>query len=307
MTRIFGAAAMFIATILWGVAFSAQRSGLDYVGPWVFTTLRSSVGVLALAVVIAVWDICRERRITLWGRAKSAAERKLLLTGGWWCGLVLTVASICQQAGLKYTTAGKTGFLTALYIFIVPLLGIFFKRKMNFNMWIGVALALSGAYLLCGSVGSINKGEWFIISGAFVYSMHIMVIDHYAGKCDCIRLSCIQFIVITVLASLSSLIVGESWRSDAVTSALPFWVFCGVGSSAIAFTLQMVAQRYLHPVTATLLMSLESVFAVVGGWIFLHEMLSGRELIGCAVIFAGVIISQLPAFGHSKKAGELCP
>jgi drug/metabolite transporter (DMT)-like permease len=294
MKKVYGSLAMLTATVLWGVAFSAQSAGMDHLGPWVFTTLRSFTGVLALLAVIAVSDLCREKKITLWGSAKTPEAKKTLLAGGWWCGLVLTAASICQQAGLKYTTAGKTGFLTALYIVIVPVLGIFLKRKVTLIMWLAVALALGGAYLLCGGIDSVNKGEWFVIACAFVYSLHILVIDRYAPKCDSVRLSCVQFLVAALLTALGALIAKEPCSKELITSSMPFWVFCGVGSSAAAFTLQIVAQKYLHPVTATLLMSLESVFAVLGGWIFLHELLSPRELFGCFVIFVSVIISQIP-------------
>lgn len=294
MKKLWGSTAMIIATILWGVAFSAQSSGMKYLDPLVFTALRSAVGVIALIVVIMVLDLFKEKRLTLWGSARTALAKKDLLIGGFWCGLVLSVGSVLQQYGVKYTTAGKTGFLTALYIVIVPVLGIFLKRKTSWLLWVAVVLALGGAYLLCGGIDTINKGEWFVIGCAFVYSMHILVIDRYAAKCDCVRLSCVQFITATVLTSLGALISGEPWSREAVIQSLPFWVFCGVGSSAVAFTLQMVAQKYLHPVTATLLMSLESVFAVLGGWVFLSEVLTPMELLGCAVIFAAVIISQIP-------------
>jgi drug/metabolite transporter (DMT)-like permease len=162
-----------------------------------------------------------------------------------------------------------------------------------------VILAMSGSYLLCGGLGSINRGEWFVIACAVIYSVHIMVIDRYAANCDCVRLSCLQFMVAAVLSAAGSLILREVWELDGIVSSLPFWMFCGVGSSAVAFTLQMVAQKYLHPVTATLLMSLESVFAVLGGWLFLREMLSIRELAGCGVIFCAIILSQLP-IGRKK-------
>ena len=286
--------AMLTATVLWGVAFSAQSSGMKFVEPMIFTSLRSLVGVLSLIVVIMVFDLCTEKRLTVWGRAKSKAGQRELLLGGLWCGLVISAASVCQQYGLKYTTAGKTGFLTALYIVFVPLLGIFLGRKTTPVLWLAVGLALGGSYLLCGGIGNVGKGEWFVIACAVLYSVHIMVIDRYAVKCDCIRLSCLQFAVATVMTALASRLSGEPWVLEKITAALPFWVFCGVGSSAIAFTLQMVSQKYLHPVTATLLMSLESVFAVLGGWLFLKELLSARELAGCAVIFAAIILSQLP-------------
>lgn len=295
MRKFWASAAMLTATVLWGVAFSAQSNGMKFVEPMLFTALRSAVGVISLLAVIALFDLCGEKRLTFWGKAHSREERCELLLGGLWCGLVISAASVCQQYGLKYTSAGKTGFLTALYIVIVPLLGIFFKRKTSPLLWFAVLLALLGSYLLCGGIGNIGKGEWFVIACAVLYSGHIMVIDRYAAKCDCVRLSCIQFAVATLLTLTASRLSGDPWELEKITASLPFWVFCGVGSSAIAFTLQMAAQKYLHPVTATLLMSLESVFAVLGGWIFLKERLSPLELSGCAVIFAAVLLSQLPA------------
>ena len=298
--KVWGSTAMIIATILWGVAFSAQSRGMEFLDPMMFTALRSTVGVGALIVVVMVLDLFREKKLSFWGSARDAAAKKELITGGLWCGLVLAAASLLQQYGVKYTSAGKTGFLTALYIIIVPVLGIFLKKKTSWLLWIAVVLALGGAYLLCGGVGSINKGEWFVISCAFVYSLHILVIDRYAATCDCVRLSCVQFIAAAVLTAAGAFITREPWSAAAVSDSMLFWLFCGIGSSAAAFTLQMVAQKYLHPVTATLLMSLESVFAVLGGWIFLSEVLAPMELAGCAVIFLAVIISQVPL--PEKKA-----
>ena len=183
---------------------------------------------------------------------------------------------------------------------MVPLLGWFFKRKTPVFMWLAVAAALLGTYLLCGGIGSVGWGEMFVIICALLFALHIMVIDHYAPHCDCVRLSCIQFAVAAAAALLASLIFGEEWQWQEITLSLPYWVYCGVGSSAIAFTLQMVSQKYLHPVAATLLMSLESVFGVLGGWLFLHEILSWRELAGCGIILAAVIIAQMP----DRKAGK---
>ncbi|MBQ9804010.1 MAG: DMT family transporter [Lentisphaeria bacterium] len=300
MKKLFGSMAMLVATLLWGTAFSAQSMGMKFLKPMVFTTLRSVVGVAALAVIIIAVDLCRRRRISFWGNAATPAERKTLLLGGIFCGMALAPASICQQWGLIYTNVGKTGFLTALYIIIVPLAGIFFRRKTSPALWGAVLLALAGTYLLCGGIGNIGKGECFVIACSVIYSVHILVIDRYAPQCDCIRLSCIQFIVASLLAALGALIIREPWQTADISASLPFWVFCGVGSSAIAFTLQMTAQKYLHPVTATLIMSLESVFAVLGGWIFLHEHLNGIELLGCGTIFAAVILAQLP----TKPAGK---
>ena len=293
MKKFWGSTAMIIATVIWGLAFSAQSRGMKFVDPMLFTALRSLTAIPALALVVAVIDCVRFRKVSLWGEAKTPQQKKDLLIGGTWCGVILAAASVFQQAGLLYTSAGKTGFLTALYIVIVPVLGIFFKRKTSFVMWLAVAMGLGGAYLLCGGIGNIGAGEWFVITCALLYSFHIMVIDRYAAKCDCVRLSTVQFAVTAAITLLAAAIFSNNWQWDKITGALPFWLFCGIGSSAIAFTLQMVAQKYLHPVTATLLMSLESVFAVLGGWIFLKEVMSPREFSGCAVIFLAIIISQL--------------
>ena len=196
---------------------------------------------------------------------------------------------------MLYTSAGKTGFLTALYIIFVPLLGIlFFNRKTTPALLAALLLAMAGTYLLCGGVSSVGIGEWWVILCAGLFSLHVLVIDRYALHCDCVRLSCIQFIAATVLSAVVSWGLREPWICSKIVSALPFLLFCGIGSSAIAFTLQMVAQKYLHPVTAALLMSLESVFAVLGGWIFLQEKLSQREFWGCSVIMAAIILAQIP-------------
>ena len=299
MKTFWSASAMVAATIIWGFAFSAQSSGMRFIDPMLFTALRSLTGAVSLVPIILLADWFSVKKISLWGSAQKKTAQKELLWGGFWCGIVIAAASICQQIGLKYTSAGKTGFLTALYIIIVPLLGIFIKKKIAVSHWIAVSLALLGSYLLCGGITSIGKGELFVILCAFIYSIHILVIDHYAPKCDCIRLSFIQFIIATPIAFAASAICQEPCLLDGIMAAAPFWFFCGIGSSAIAFTLQMISQKHLHPVTASLLMSLESVFALLGGWLFLHESLSRQELLGCLFIFSSL---TLPAFCHEKKS-----
>ena len=302
MNKFWGAAAMIAATILWGASFSAQSRGIRFVDPLLFTALRSLLGALALALTAALFDLRRDKRISLWGDADTPEARKRLVAGGLWCGLFLAVAGTLQQYGLKYTTAAKAGFLTTLYIVIVPLLGIFFKRSTSLLRWFAAAAALTGTYLLCGGIGEIGKGEWFVISCAFVFSGHILVIDRYAPRCDCVRLSCIQFAVTAALTFAATLVMRTSWSMSAIRDALPYLLYTGIASSAVAFTLQMVSQKYLHPVAATLLMSLESVFAALGGWIFLHQGLSLREFAGCAVIFAAAVLAQLPPLPWRKRA-----
>ena len=294
MKKFWGSLAMIVATVIWGTGFSAQSKSTEFVDPWLFIALRSLTAAVTLPLVVMALDLWHLRRLTLWGNAQTPQQQKQLLTGGVWCGIILTAASLLQQYGVKYTSVGKTGFLTALYILIVPIIGIFFKRKVSFVMWLAVALGVFGAYLLCGGIGNIQLGEWLVIAGALFYSFHILVIDKYAAVCDCVRLSTVQFAVAAVFSLLLSALFSTAWQWQNIYQSLPFWFFCGAGSGAAAFTLQMVAQKYLHPVTATLLMSLESVFAVLGGWIFLHEYLTMQELAGCAVILFSVILAQLP-------------
>jgi len=302
MNKLRGSAAMIAATILWGASFSAQSRGIRLVDPLLFTALRSALGALSLAAAAGLFDLRREGRASWWGSAKTAAERRTLLAGGVWCGVFLAVASTLQQYGLKYTTAAKAGFLTTLYIVIVPLLGIFFKRRTPYFLWLAALLALSGTYLLCGGIGSIGRGEWFVISCAVIFSGHILAIDRYAPRCDCVRLSCLQFAVAAVLTLAATLAKRAPWESGSLADALPYILYTGIASSAVAFTLQMTAQKYLHPVAATLLMSLESVFAALGGFIFLGQKLTLREFLGCAVIFAAAVLAQLPVPPRRKRA-----
>ena len=178
---------------------------------------------------------------------------------------------------------------------IVPLLGLCFGRRTTPVLWLAVALALAGSYLLCGGVSGVGRGELLILACALLSAVYILIVDFYAPKCDCVHLSCIQFFVAAVAAAVGSALLRERWSFDGMSGAAPFLLYCGLGSSALAFTLQIAAQRYLHPVTASLLMSLESVFAVLGGWLFLGEALPARELAGCGTIFAAVVLAQLPA------------
>ncbi len=296
MKKLIGSAAMIAASLLWGVAFSAQSSGMRYLPPAFFTEVRSLIAVAALALVVVIFDLARKKPVSFWGSADTTQARRKLLQGAWWCGLVIGCASTCQQAGLQYVSAGKSGFLTALYIIFVPILGIFFRRKTSAWLLAAVFLALLGSYFLCGGVSSIGKGEYFVIACAGWFALHILAVDHYVAHCDPIRLSCGQFFAAAVVTAAISAVSGETWSVSGIRGALPYLLFCAIASSTVAFTLQNVAQKYLHPVAAALLMSLESVFAVLGGWLFLGEVLSGREVLGCAVIFLAVIISQVSAY-----------
>ena len=294
MKKFWSTAAMVAVALLWGGAFSAQSAGLRHMDALAFTATRLFVAALALTVVTALFDLARSGKVSLWGGAQSPEERKRLLAGGLWCGLVLAAACVTQQTSLRYITAGKCGFLAALYIVIVPLLGLGFGRRTTLMLWAAVALALAGSYLLCGGVAGIGRGELLILACAGLSAVYILIVDRYAPRCDCVRLSCIQFFVAAGVAAVGSVLWRECWNFDGMIGAVPYLLYCGLGSSGLAFTLQIAARRNLHPVTASLLMSLESVFAVLGGWLFLGEALPARELAGCGTIFMAVVLAQLP-------------
>ena len=287
---------MVAVALLWGGAFSAQSAGLRHLPPLAFTATRLFVAALALTVVAALFAVVRRGKV----QSGAGEARKPVLTGGCWCGIVLAAACVTQQASLRYISAGKCGFLASLYIVIVPLLGLCFGRRTTTILWAAVALALAGSYLLCGGVSGVGRGELLILACALLSAVYILIVDHYAPKCDCVHLSCIQFFVAAGAAAGSALLC-ERWSLDGMIGAAPFLLYCALGSSALAFTLQIAAQKYLHPVTASLLMSLESVFAVLGGWLFLGEALPARELAGCGVIFAAVVLAQLPARPRKRE------
>ena len=290
-----------IATILWGSAFAAQRSAMTIIDPAKFIVLRSLVGVIALIPVVMCVDLTVLKKLSFWGEASTPAARRKLLLGGMLCGAAITPAMLLQQMGLRETPAGKSGFLTALYMIIVPLLGIFFKRKTSVWLWIATAMAFAGSFLLCYKPGNIwfSRGDILVIGCAFMYALHILIIDFFAGSCDCIRLSLLQFAAATVIVAVITPFYGDTWNLAAVGGAAKYWLFCGIGSSAIAFTLQIVAQRYLHPVTTSLQMSLESVFALLAGWVFLRESMQLTEAAGAVIVLAAVIMAQLPEIKRS--------
>lgn len=299
-----------LAAFIWGTAFVAQSLGMEHIGPCAFNGARSFVGCLVLLPVIAAGKRLRAAGRGQGGKAPlqgfGGSAPKVLWRGGAACGVLLAGASLLQQASLQYTTAGKAGFLTSLYIVIVPVLGIFLGRKANGKIWAAVVLALVGAYLLSVASGdegfSIGMGEILLLLCAVIFSLHIMVIDRVAPKVDGVQLSCIQFLV----AGLVSVIAALFLERDSFTlgGLLASWgplLYVGVLSSGVAYTLQIVGQKGLNPAVASLIMSLESVFAAISGWLVLGQPLSPREMAGCALVFAGVILAQLPG---RKRAGD---
>lgn len=305
---------LILTALIWGVSFVAQSEGGNAVGSYTFNCIRCLIGAAVLVPVILLSD-----RIRLTCRKPvSREEKKTLLHGGVSCGIALCIASNLQQVGINMgTPAGKAGFLTACYILLVPILGLFLKKRCSANIWIGVALTLAGLYLLCMNGGSlaIQTSDLLLLLCAFAFAIHILIIDRFSPLVDGVRMSCIQFFVAGLLSAIPMFFVdmqhsaaGIAAWAPALTS-LSAWIailYAGVLSCGVAYTLQIVGQQGVNPTVASLLLSLESVFSVLAGWVILNEKLGTRELIGCALIFAAVMLAQLPAdmFSPQKKQGS---
>ena len=292
---------LLLTALIWGTAFVAQSAGMEHVQPFTYNGVRTLIGGLVLIPVIFLFD-----RLKPADQRPSPDEQKEIrrnsLIGGAACGVVLCVASSFQQFGISMTTAGKAGFITALYIVIVPLLGVFIKKKIPKITWLCVGIAVVGFYLLCVKEGfSVSAGDLLVLCCAFFFSIHIMVIDYFNGKqVDGVRMSCIQFLV-AGLISLVLMLVFEQPSLENLWAAKGSILYAGVLSCGVAYTLQILGQRDTEPTTATLILSLESVFAALSGWALLHETRSFKELAGCALVFAAVILAQIPLPVKAKK------
>ncbi len=296
-----GGALLALTALIWGFGFVAQSAGLSYIGPFTMNGVRSLIAGLVLLPVIPLMDRLSGRRPSLWGAAAGPAQRRTLLRGGLACGLALAAASSLQQVGIAYTTVGKAGFLTALYILLVPLLGIFRGHRPAGRLWIAVGAALAGMYLLCAGEGfSIGLGDGLMLLSALGFAVHILVIDHFADKTDGVRMSCIQFFVCGALCC-GVMAFTEKPTAAALAAAWAPVLYAGAVSAGAGYTLQILGQRELDPTVASLILSLESVFAALGGWLLLGQSLSGRELAGCALVFAAILLAQLPVKGKSRR------
>ncbi|MCD8330073.1 MAG: DMT family transporter [Lachnospiraceae bacterium] len=285
---------LLLTAMIWGVAFVAQSGGMDYVEPFTFNASRNFLATLVLLPVIRLRDRAAARRGEKSADSKKNHGGKLLISGGILCGILLTASSGFQQVGIQYTTVGKAGFVTAIYIIIVPLLGIFIGKKVHLNVWISVALAAVGLYLLCMTESlSLGRGDLLVLCCAFCFSLHILVVDSISPHVDGVRMSWLQFLVCGSLSAVLALI----FETPSLAGILAAWqpiLYAGGLSSAVGYTLQIVAQKNTNPVIASLLMSLESVFSALAGWVLLNQALSLRELAGCVIMFCAIILAQLP-------------
>lgn len=285
---------LLLTATIWGVAFVAQSVSMDYIGAFTFNAVRSLIGSLTLLPVI--WILGRTKSAEKSSDIQTASGHKTLIAGGICCGVLLCLASNFQQFGIKYTTVGKAGFITACYIIIVPVIGIFLKKKCSPFIWIAVLLSLCGLYLLCLTPGegfAIGKGELLVLICAFLFSLHILVIDHFSPLVDGVKMSCIQFFVCGVLSGIPALLFESPDLSGILAAKIPV-LYAGIMSCGVAYTLQIIGQKNMNPTVASLILSLESCISVIAGWIILGQRLSGREIGGCVLMFGAIILAQMP-------------
>jgi drug/metabolite transporter (DMT)-like permease len=282
-----------LAALIWGTAFVAQSVGSEHLRPFAFNALRSLIAAAALAAASLVFRALRRRAGTDIPRGPRYIRD--LAVGGGLCGLALTLATNLQQAGIETTTAGKAGFLTALYIVIVPLLGIFLHRPAPWTVWVSVAVAVCGLYFLCMQEDfSLAPGDALLLGCSLCFSVQILLVDRYVQRVDGVELSCVQFLV-TGLLSLAGMLAGEGLPAPAdIRAALWPLLYVGIFSSGVAYTLQILAQKDANPTVLSLLLSLESVFAALSGALLLHDRMLPREILGCVLMFSAVVLAQLP-------------
>lgn len=302
-SKIIGPLLLVLTAIIWGLSFVAQKQGMEYIEGFTFNGIRCLIGALALVPVIAFRTIKNREK-------PSASEKKLSrkksIKGIFIVGIMLFIGSSLQQFAFNYISAGKVGFITALYMLLVPVITfVFFKKKQPLTAWLGVVLGLAGLYMICmgGKASfSIGKGEILALLCSVAFAVHIIVIDKFAAEVDCVVLSCGQFLVTGVI-SCALMFIFENPNMKAILQAAIPILYAGIMSCGCAYTFQIIGQKYTEPTLACMLLCLESVFSVIFSALILHDRMSAVEYIGCAVMFAAIIIAQLPA----KRRSELSP
>lgn len=292
-TTVKSDALLLTTAVIWGFAFVAQRVGMDFVGPFIFNGVRFALGCLVLVPLIFKNGICNNHA----ARTRSKT-RKTGIIGGIIAGTVLFAGASLQQVGLVYTTAGNAGFITGLYVVIVPILEIFLRRKTNTGTWIGAFLAATGLYFLSiTDTFTIGFGDFLVLIGAFFWAVHVLVIGWLSPKLDSFKLAFVQYAACSFFSIITALLFENNTSEGLVQATVPI-LYGGLLSVGVAYTLQVVAQKSAHPAHAAIILSLEAVFAAVGGWIILDETLTLRELLGCLLMLTGMLASQLWQFVH---------
>ena len=284
---------LLLCSLIWGTAFVAQSAGSG-MGAYSFLAGRSWLAVLVLIPTVMVFDAIRRKSGTD-AKPKTAAEKKKLLAAGFVCGTLLFAASAAQQIGITINpSTAKAGFLTAMYVVLVPVFGLFFRRRVSLPVWIAVALSVGALYLLCikGSF-SLAPGDLLVLVCAICFSVHILVIDHFTATCDGVKLSCLQFLFAGTWSTILALFFDTISFQVLLDCIWPL-LYVGVFSCGVGYTLQILAQKGSNPTVVTILLSLESVFAVIAGAVVLHQQMTGREYLGCVLMFAAVVLAQIP-------------
>lgn len=299
--NLIGILLLLLTSIVWGCAFVAQSDAMDYIGPFTMNGLRTIVSAIVLIPVCFISDKLTGKKITLLGTTNKKEKRRVLFVG-LLCGLAITIASTVQQFGIKYTSVGKSGFLTTLYVVFVPILALFFGRKIRWNGWVAVVFALLGMFLICIEKGEpLNVGDILVVISAIFFAIQIIIVDKYVNSVDGIRLSCLQFIVCGVVCTTLAFIFEEISIETIIKAAISI-LYTGVLSGALGYTLQIVAQKWVAPNIAPLIMCLESVFALIAGAIIKHEQMHTQVYIGCALVFVAIVLAQI---NFSKKNKNL--
>lgn len=290
-TQVGNSLLLLLTATIWGSAFVAQSVGMEHVGPFTFTFARSIIGGVVLLPCIL-----------LLGKWKRVFATKTEWIGGIFCGIALCVASNFQQVGIQFTTVGKAGFITALYVVLVPIFGLFLKKRVPALVWGCVALSVAGLYLLCMPAGAFTLalGDLLVLICAVLFSVHILVIDYFSPKGDGVVISCIQFFTCGILSGIPMLFFENPSLGNMMDAKWSI-LYAGVLSSGVAYTLQVVAQKNVNPTIASLIMCLESVVAVLAGWIVLGQDMSSREILGCVLMFVAIVLAQLPVPEKAKE------
>ncbi len=300
--RMLGNVLLMFTALIWGTAFVGQRVGMDHIEPISFGAARMALAAVAVWLVAFIIDRVNAGKNTGRSSEEEKAYKKNTIVGGIWCGLFLTAASSFQQMGLVYTTAGKAGFITAMYMLIVPIISaLVFKRRNSWLVWVAVIIGIVGMYLLSITGDfSLSKGDALVLACAFLFSGHILCCDYFVQRGDPIKISAMQFTVTAIISAIIAFLVEEPSVEKIKSATIPIF-YCGLMSGGLGFTLQIVAQKFTDPTVASLIMSLESVFAVIAGAILLQERMSGRELLGCAIMFIAIVLVQIPLPGRDKE------
>ena len=286
--KLLGTLYLIVAVLIWGSTFVAQSVGMDSLGPFTFQTCRCILAVAFLVPAIALFE-----RKDLKNYFRKWLDKKLWFAGAL-CGIALFAAASLQQVSLVHTDAGKAGFLTALYVVLVPVIGLFLGKKLQANVMVSIILAVVGSYLLADvREGSINIYDLMLLGCALCFSVQITLVDRYAPVVDCLRLNCIQCFVTLVLSAIAMALTEEPQMGAIVSCWLPLG-YAGILSMGVAYSLQVLGQEKVEPTTASIIMSMESVIAVLSGWLVLNETMSDKELWGCVIMFLALILSQIP-------------